>query len=346
MNASCRRLVMAWLLVVGMTACDRREAGTTQPSREVVVYTALDREFSGPILKDFEKTTGIRVRAQYDVESTKTVGLANRIRAEASRPRCDVFWNNEILNTLMLKKEGLLAPCHPPEAQNYAAAWKDPEGYWYGFAARARVILANTRLVPDEAFPRSIYDLADSRWKGRTGIAKPLFGTTASHVACLFAALGPQAAGKYLDSLKANDVQVHGGNKGCAAAVANGAAAFALTDTDDAIGELEAGKPVRIVYPDGAPDGIGTLFLPNTLSVVRGAPHPAEAAELVNYLLSAAVERRLAEGPSAQIPLNRTAAPNPRVKGPGQVKAMAVDFAAAAAAFEQARQGVELRFLR
>jgi len=200
--------------------------------------------------------------------------------------------------------------------------------------------------LPDQAFPRSIHDLADPRWKGRTGIAKPLFGTTASHVACLFAALGPQAVGKYLDSLKANDVQVHGGNKGCATAVADGAAAFALTDTDDAIGELEAGKPVRIVYPDSDSDGIGTLFLPNTLSVIRGAPHPAEAAELVNYLLSAAVERRLADGPSAQIPLNQTAAPNPRVKGPGQVKAMAVDFAAAAAAFEQARQAVESRFLR
>jgi iron(III) transport system substrate-binding protein len=346
MNMRGFALMIVLLLIAGTTACNRRETGTAQPSREVVVYTALDREFSEPILNDFEKATGIKVLAQYDVESTKTVGLTNRIRAEALRPRCDVFWNNEILNTLMLKKEGLLSPCHPAEAENYASRWKDPEGCWYGFAARARIIIVNTKRLPDAAFPKSIYDLADPKWKGKTGIAKPLFGTTASHIACLFAVLGADAATKYLDSLKANEVQIHGGNKGCATAVADGAAAFALTDTDDALGELEAGKPVRIVYPDSGADGMGTLFLPNTLSVIKGAPHPAEAAELVNYLLSAAVEKRLADGPSAQIPLNKTATPNPRVKGPAQIKAMPVDFAAAATAFEKAQQVVEQRFLR
>lgn len=339
-------LPLSVLAMLGPTGCGRNDKASTRPAREVVVYTALDQEFSEPILTEFTRKTGIKVLAQYDVESTKTVGLANRLRAESSRPRCDVFWNNEILNTLMLKKEGLLAPCHPPEAANYAPEWQDADGFWYGFAARARVLIVNTSLVPDPGFPNSIYDLADPKWKGKTGIAKPLFGTTASHVACLFAALGPEAATKYLDSLKANDIQVHGGNKGCADAVAEGTAAFALTDTDDAIGVLEDGKPVRIVYPNSAPDGLGTLFLPNTLSVIKDAPHPSEAAELVNYLLSAAVEQQLADGPSAQIPLNKTAAPNPRVKRPGQVKAMAVDFAAAAAAFDTARQVIEQRFLK
>ena len=65
----------------------------------------------------------------------------------------------------------------------------------------------------------------------------------------------------------------------------------------------------------------------------------------MNYLLSAEVEERLAAGPSAQIPLNKASTPNPRVKGPAQVKAMKVDFAAASAAFDTARQVVEKRFL-
>ena len=88
----------------------------SQADREVVVYTALDAPFSQPILDSFEQKTGIRVRAKFDVESTKTVGLANAILAEAERPRCDVFWNNEILNTLRLKRKGLLAPL--PQARN------------------------------------------------------------------------------------------------------------------------------------------------------------------------------------------------------------------------------------
>jgi iron(III) transport system substrate-binding protein len=332
-------------LALASTGCRKDKNEVDAPKREVVVYTALDRSFSEPILDEFTRQTGIKVRPQYDTESTKTVGLANRIRAERARPRCDVFWNNEILNTLQLEAEGLLEPCNPAEAKNYPDAWRDAEKYWYGFAARARVIIVNTDLVEDEAFPSSIHDLADPRWKGKTGIAKPLFGTTASHIACLFAVLGQDRATEYLNSLKNNEVQIHGGNKGCATAVAGGTAAFALTDTDDAIIELEAGKPVRIVYPDSTEDGMGTLFLPNTLAIVRGAPHRAEAEELVNYLLSAEVEERLASGPSAQIPLNRLSRPNPRVKGPAQLKAMEVDFAAASAAFDAARKVVEERFL-
>ncbi|MEX0613127.1 MAG: iron transporter, partial [Pirellulales bacterium] len=63
---------------------------------EVVVYTALDQDFSEPIFDDFARETGIVVRPKFDTESTKTVGLAQAILAERERPRCDVFWNNEI----------------------------------------------------------------------------------------------------------------------------------------------------------------------------------------------------------------------------------------------------------
>ncbi len=76
------------------------------PEAEVVVYTALDREFSAPIFDDFTQKTGIVVQARYDTESTKTVGLVERIIRESGRPRCDLFWNNEILHTLRLERRG------------------------------------------------------------------------------------------------------------------------------------------------------------------------------------------------------------------------------------------------
>ena len=96
---------------------------------EVVVYTALDEEFSKPILDDFTAATGVAVQPKFDTESTKTVGLANAIIAERNRPRCDVFWNNEILNTLRLKRRGLLEAYYPPIAESYPAMVRsDPSG--------------------------------------------------------------------------------------------------------------------------------------------------------------------------------------------------------------------------
>src|SRR5262245_48604861 len=48
-------------------------------SASVTVYAAQDQVFAEPLLKEFERETGIRVRAAYDSEAVKTVGLANRL---------------------------------------------------------------------------------------------------------------------------------------------------------------------------------------------------------------------------------------------------------------------------
>jgi iron(III) transport system substrate-binding protein len=131
-------------------------------------------------------------------------------------------------------------------------------------------------------------------------------------------------------------VQILSGNKQVALAVAGGRAAFGLTDTDDALAEIEKGMPVVIVYPDQQPNGLGTLFIPNTLAIIRGCPHPAAARQLVDYLLSPEVEATLAAGPSAQIPLNPAVAAADRVKTPKTIHPMKVDFEAAAEQWDAA----------
>jgi iron(III) transport system substrate-binding protein len=314
--------------------------------KEVVVYTALDRGFSEPLLKKFEEKTGIKVRPKYDEEATKTVGLTNAIRAEKARPQCDVFWNNEILNTLRLKKDGLLAEFRPKAAADIPATFRDPEGYWTGFAARARVIIVNTDLVKPGEEPDSVNSLADPKWKGKVGIAKPLFGTTASHAAVFFAMLGETKAKAYFESLKANEVRIQSGNKSCALDVSAGRLAFGMTDTDDAIIEVESGKPVKIVYPDAKPDQMGVLFIPNTLSLIKDCPHPEAGKKLIEYLLSPEVEEALAKCPSAQIPLNPKVTVKTRVKTPKEVKAMPVNFAKAAESFDKAAKYIEGTFLK
>ncbi len=302
-----------------------------QDEAELVAYVAHDSEFSEPILDDFESEIGIKVQKKFDTESTKTVGLTNAIISEADRPRCDVFWNNEILNTLRLQREGLLAAYKSPEAENYPQMFRSPDDLWCGFAARARIIIVNTDLVPVEQRPTSIHDLARSEFRGRCGIAKPLFGTTATHAACLFAAWGDDAAKAYFQSLKDNEVHVMAGNKQVAMAVAEGELAFGLTDTDDAMVAIGRGYPVEIIYPDREADQLGTLFIPNTVAIMKDCPHPEAAKKLVDYLLRAETEAKLAASDSAQIPLNeQNAEVEAQVETPQTVKAMEVDFNAAA----------------
>jgi iron(III) transport system substrate-binding protein len=319
-----------WLVMgVGLgvlMGCGRGDDDAGGAKAHVVVYSSLDREFSEPVLEAYAKEAGVKVSPKFDIESTKTVGLTNLIIAEAARPRCDLFWNNEILNTLRLKEKGLLAPFQPSHAGDLPATFKAKDGTWYGFAARARVLIVNTKLVPEAKRPKGIMDLLDPYWKQGVAIAKPLFGTTATHAACLFAVWGDDKATKFFRDLKANGVSVVSGNKQVATAVSAGQVAIGLTDTDDAMGELQAGAPVTVIFPDRNPGELGTLFIPNTLAVIKNAPHSEQAKALADYLLSPAIESTLAVGPSAQIPLLSSTSAKAQVETPKTVHAMEVDF--------------------
>lgn len=319
--------VFTWLIM--SAACAMMAGCVRESSREVVVYAALDKEFSEPILKQFEQETGIRVLAKYDVESNKTVGLANEIIDSAKRPKGDVFWNNEILHSLRMEKLGLLQIYRSPLADQFPAQFVSPTGAWHGFAARARVLLVNTNLLPDKTdWPTSIRDLADPKWAGKCGLAKPLFGTTATHAAVLFSVWPESESQQFFEQVKTN-AMIEGGNKQVALNVAAGRYAFGLTDTDDAIIELEHGQPVAIVFPDQAENQSGTLLIPNTLCVIKNGPHTDSAKRLVDYLLQTRVEEQLAAGASAQIPLGIGRARQSRV-APENLKIMTVDFPKAA----------------
>lgn len=335
-----------WAAVVlgVLGGCASREGSGGGGRPALVVYSAQDREFGEPVLDGYARARGVDVRTKFDVESTKTVGLANDIITERAHPYCDLFWNNEILNTLRLKEQGLLAPFQPSHAGELPETFKARDGTWYGFAGRARILIVNRKLVPAAERPKGINDLLAPKWKGKIGIAKPLFGTTATHAACLHVAWGDDRARQFFRDLKANEVQVLSGNKQVATAAGSGQIAFGLTDTDDAMGEVEAGSPVVIVYPDREPGELGTLFIPNTLAIIKGARHPEQARALADYLLSPEVEAMLANGPSAQIPLLESTRAPARVETPRTVHAMEVDFEAAAKVWKRTAEFLASEF--
>lgn len=305
-------------------------------SNEVVVYCTLDEQYSKPTFAQFEKETGLRVSAKFDGEANKTVGLANALLAEADRPRADVFWNSEVLHTLRLERAGMLRPL-PPGVEAGRPSWAlSPLRLWAGFAARGRVLLVNKERIPKEHDrPMTIWSLTEPRFRGRCGIAKPLYGSTGTHCACIFDALGEAGAKSFFDAAKGNEVRVFSGNKPAAQAVGTGQVDWAVVDTDDAIDEVAAGRPVEIVFPDQPEDCMGTLLIPNTIGAVRGSPNQEAADKFIAYVLGAGMERALADGPSGQIPLRVDDPKSPpampsKLPGVKAVRAMDVDFRQAA----------------
>ena len=267
----------------------------------LTVYCAHDSIYAESILRDFTRQTGIPVAARYDTEATKSLGLTELLVREKDAPRCDVFWNNELLGTLDLQEKGILAPYRGPGWQRIPANFKDADGHWTGFAARMRVEISQAQ----KAAP---FDLA------RFAIAKPLYGTTLTHYAVLWQRQGREKTIAWHRDWRARGVRELRGNAAVKDAVANGACDAGFTDTDDFFAAKDAGKPVTI-SPVRLDDG-ATICIPNTVAIIRGTRHEADARRLVDFLLSAETELALARSKSRQIPLG----PVPEEQVPAEVR--------------------------
>jgi iron(III) transport system substrate-binding protein len=305
----------------------------------VVLYCSTDDVIARPVLDAFERDTGIHVKAEFDTEASKTVGLANRLKLERDKPRCDVFWNNEILHSVRLANDGVFEAYVSPSASDIPVDFKDPGGLWTGFAARPRILILSTdpKMWPDADRPKSMNDFVDPKWKGRAVLAQPLSGTTLTHAVVLMSVLGKDGALKWFKGLFDNQVKFPVGNGPAASAVGLQQGAFGFTDIDDYREIERKGQPVAVVYPDQGPGQVGTLLIPNTVALVKGGPRPDLGRKLIDYLLTKKVEQMLAEANASQVPLR------PDVPRPPHVKVPPTDFLAMKVDWQDAAKNYDAR---
>ncbi len=290
---------------------------------EVVVYVSEDQVFSEPILKDFERETGIKVKAVYDTEETKSTGVMMRLISEKSNPLADVFWANEPIRAEVLKQKGIAAAYESPNAGEIPDIHKDPEYFWTGFSARARVFVVNKEA---DNKPNSILAYTEPRWKGKGVIANPLFGTTTVEIAAIFTLWEDDRARAFMEDMKKNDVGISTSNGESTDFVASGQYEFSLVDSDDAVSRIRQGKSIEMVYPDQGENDLGCLIVPNAVVLINGARHPDNARKLIDYLLSKETERKLAFADCAQIPLHPGVETPAEVKPIEEIKAMNINY--------------------
>jgi len=307
---------------------------TNKSNNEVVVYTSVDQVFSEPVLKEFEKQTGIKVNSVFDTEETKSTGVLNRLISEKNNPQCDVFWSGDPMRADVLKQKGITEPYRSPAASGINAVFIDRDYNWIGFSARARVLLVNTNLVKQD-IPSSILDLTNEKYKGKITIANPLFGTTSFHIAALFTALGDEKAKQFLEDLKKNEVIIASSNGDVKKKVATGEVSMGLTDTDDANEAVKEGAPVKTIFLDQ--NGFGNLIVPNTVSLIKNSPNNKNGKKVMDFLLSVETEKMLAES-CAQMPLHKGVAVPSTVPSLDIIVPMKVDYATAAQKSEQIKQ--------
>ena len=207
-NSQPTAVVVAIAVVVLTTGFGLAYFGSSPEG--LVVYCAHDSLYSEQILRDFEQQTGIPITVRFDTEATKSLGLVNLLVAEKDHPRCDVFWNNQILGTVALKDKGVLQPYKGKGYERIPAPFKDPAGCWTGFGARLRVYIVNTdQMSPAE---EAVQQRLDDDDLSRMAVAKPLFGTTLTHYSLLWDRWGPEKLKAWHHGLRKRGVREVPGN--------------------------------------------------------------------------------------------------------------------------------------
>jgi iron(III) transport system substrate-binding protein len=151
------------------------------------------------------------------------------------------------------------------------------------------------------------------------------------HIAALASAWGDDRLHAFLEDVKGHGARVASSNGEVKRLVVAGDVAFGLTDSDDAAEALAAGAPVTVVIPDQS--DLGALVMPSSVVRIRRGPHEAPARQLIDALLSADTERRMAE--SGHMPLRAGVSVPRGVHRLEDLRAMTVDFAKVADAMER-----------
>lgn len=266
----------SWFLIIIFTFA---LAGCSSKDQNVaILYTSQDQVYAEPIIEQFENQTGIDIRAVYDSEAVKTVGLVNRLLIERKDPKCDVFWSNEELHTRQLAAQDVIQ-----------------KNGWTTTCFRTRRIVINTNLISAEEAPKRFQDFTNSVWRGKFVLAYPQFGTTGTHFIALRELWGKDAWLDWCRALRANEPMMVDGNSVVVKQVGAGEVPMGFTDSDDIAAGQREGLPVSsLPVPDDS------LLIHNTVALVNDGPHPETAKRLFDYLSSPEVSRALVSQQAAE----------------------------------------------
>lgn len=264
---SLSKYLFFWVLLVLLVGCGSKRDSLT-------IYTSQDQVYAEPILRDFENQSGIKIRAIYDSEAVKTVGLVNRLIFEKNNPQCDLFWNNEELRTRQLAAKGVLNTSMRIEA----------------FGSRTRQWVWNTNQISMASIPKDLFTLTNAHWRSKVAIALPLFGSTSTHFQILRQKWGKERWNQWCRGLIANDVITVNGNSVVVQLVGRGEVALGITDSDDIRAGLKNQLPIagKSIVEDG-------FIIRNSIGYIAGSPYQNLSKRLAEYLQSNSVKDSLIE---------------------------------------------------
>ncbi|MGX2951306.1 Fe(3+) ABC transporter substrate-binding protein [Ursidibacter sp. B-7004-1] len=309
-------------------------------ANEVNVYSYRQPYLIEPMLKDFEKNTGIKVNVIFADK-----GLVDRVKQEGELSPADVLLTVDISRVMEIVNAGLAQKVDSKVLEkNIPAQFRDSNDEWFGLTKRARVIYTSKDRVGKLPAGFDYLDLAKPEYKGKVCVRSGKNSYNVSLFASMIEHYGEERTKKFLEGLKANLAQKpQGGDRDQVKAIKEGICDYALGNSYYYGKMLEDDKQKSwaesaiINFPQGQ---YGTHFNISAVAVAKHSPNKANAVKLVEYLSGDKAQQLYAEL-NHEYPVKEGVSPSKLVKGWGEYSADAIKLEDIAKNYEKALKLVD-----
>jgi iron(III) transport system substrate-binding protein len=186
-------------------------------AESLIVYSGRSKSLVEPIIKQFEKETGIEVKVNYG----GTTQLAAALLTEGDKSPAALFWAQDAGALGAVSKKAMFEKLPETILTQVPSDFRDADGFWVATSGRARVLAYSPERVKMEELPQSIFDLTQPMWKGRVGWA-PTNASFQAFVTSLRMQAGEERTAEWLRGMKANGVKNYAKNTPIIEALAAG----------------------------------------------------------------------------------------------------------------------------
>lgn len=293
---------------------------STATAEEVNIYSARQEVLIKPLLDQFSTQTGITV----NLVAGKADALVQRLQSEGINSPADILLTVDAGNLNRANELGLFQPLQSEILeQAVPAAYRDPQGHWFGLSMRARPIMYAVDRV-DTAGLVSYADLATARWKGKICVRSSDNVYNQSLVAAMIAEQGVAETEAWTKGLVANFARPpQGGDRDQIKAVAAGQCDLALANTYYLGGMLNseqaedraAAEKIAILWPNQGERGVHVNV--SGAGVTRHAKNFDNAKKLLEFMVSEQTQAWYAEA-NFEYPVRPGTAMSPILAGWGE----------------------------
>jgi iron(III) transport system substrate-binding protein len=257
----------------------------------LTVYSGRTEDLVAPILEDFEKESGVDVKARYGTSAE----LAVLIDTEGDKGP-DVFLSQSPGAMGYLDGEGRLIKLEEATLDKVSERFRASDGDWVGLSSRVRVIVYDADKTDDADVPDSVLDFTDAKYKGRFGVA-PTNGSFQDMVTVMRSQLGDDKTLAWLEGIKANGAKTYQNNVAVREAVARGEIEFGLINHyyNERAKAEDASTRTENHFLNNQDAGAAILATAIGILDTADGDRAADAQKLVTFLLSEKAQKYFAE---------------------------------------------------